>query len=397
MIKLFLTKELKVFEGKKVLFIQDEYDNTNKTKSLINSLGINIVFTCVPKANIEKIYPKDEFPKTRFINNLTGYVSDVLEEEFITESHRDTLIAYRGRSLPLRYGKLGFEKKEIGIYIKDYCRRNKINVDIQVDEKSRIYGDDWEIFMRSSKAMLGSESGSNVFDFDGTLQSKIDNYQNLNPRASSKDVYDKIVKPLEIDNLMNQLSPRIFEMASSKTLMILFEGKYSNSMKPFDHYLPLKKDYSNLKDILKILDDDTKVKKIIDRAYSHLIKSGKYSYKELIKKFDLELGNFKKTYSKKDPALDFLVTTFPKKPIFFNSYRFYQRSLVSNITVLKIKNLVKLLVPIKHLANLKKLSIKVRLIGFKTKNIVIPLVPKRIRKYFKRLIPRKIINFIINL
>jgi hypothetical protein len=369
MIKSFLTKELKIFEGKKVLFIQDEYDNTNKTKSLIKSLGINVVFTCVPNANIQRIYPKDEFPKTRFINNLTGYVSDELLEEFIAESHRDTLIAYRGRSLPLRYGKLGFEKKEIGAYIKDYCERNTINSDIEVDEKSRIYGDDWEIFMRSSKAMLGSESGSNVFDFDGTLQSKIDNYQNLNPRTSRKDVYDKIVKPLEIDNLMNQLSPRIFEMASSKTLMILFEGKYSNIIKPFDHYLPLKKDYSNLKDILKILDDDTKVKKIIDRAYSHLIKSGKYSYKEFIKKFDLELGNFKKTYSKKDPALDFFVTIFPKKPIFFNSYRFDH----------------------------KKLSIKVRLLAFKIKNLVLPLVPMRIRKYLKRLIPKKIINFIINL
>ena len=71
MIKSFLTKELKIFEGKKVLFIQDEYDNTNKTKSLIKSLGINVVFTCVPNANIQRIYPKDEFPKTRFIATLS--------------------------------------------------------------------------------------------------------------------------------------------------------------------------------------------------------------------------------------------------------------------------------------------------------------------------------------
>lgn len=64
------------FDGLKGLFIQDEYDNFEKTKFWIKKINFNVVFTVTPDKSISIVYPKEEFPNQRFINNLTGYAPE---------------------------------------------------------------------------------------------------------------------------------------------------------------------------------------------------------------------------------------------------------------------------------------------------------------------------------
>ena len=59
----------------------------------------------------------------------------------------------------------------------EICAARGIPHDIAMDDASRIYGDAWYKFLGSSRTMLGSESGSNVFDFDGDLEEEIDGIQ----------------------------------------------------------------------------------------------------------------------------------------------------------------------------------------------------------------------------
>jgi len=289
--------KLSSFSGSKVLFIQDEYDNVNFTKSMIKAIGFDLVFTCVPKSSINKIYPKSEFSKkVKFVNNFTGYVPSNLEVDLksdLSPSKRNLIISYRGRLLKIRYGTLGIEKSEIGRVFKNYCETHRIRSDIEWGEESRIYGTNWYKFIKSSRCMLGTESGSNVFDWDGTLQSKIDQYIKTNSKIDDSVIYQKFIKPLEKHGLMNQISPRIFEMAAAKTLMVLMEGSYSGVIKPYKHYLPVKKDYSNITEIIDILvNNNQQVDSIADNAYDELISSGKYSYKNFILMVDNEIANF---------------------------------------------------------------------------------------------------------
>ena len=171
--------KLRNFQGLKVLFIQDEYDHTNLAKRTIRNAGFDLVFSVAPRASIPIIYPSNEFPRTRFINCLTGYVPDDLMSKIgdvPPPSARSLFLAYRGRPLPIRYGKLGQEKVAIGRRVKAYCIENNIPCDVEWDESSRIYGTAWYEFIASARAMLGSESGSNVFDWDGDLQEIIKDY-----------------------------------------------------------------------------------------------------------------------------------------------------------------------------------------------------------------------------
>lgn len=217
--------------------------------------------------------------------------------------------------MPIRYGSLGKEKVEIGQYVKSYCQTHGISCDIEWDESSRIYGDDWYKFIGSSKAMLGSESGSNVFDWNGDLQSSIDRYSRDMPNVKEEDIYQNIIKDREIDGLMNQVSPRIFEMAAAKTIMVLFEGSYSDVLKPGIHFLPLKKDFSNLDQIMSELKDSAKIDAMAERVYQDIILSEKYSYRTFVGVVDGEIQKMLKAKIQSRSAMGLApsdqVTPFP--------------------------------------------------------------------------------------
>ena len=163
---------------------------------------------------------------------------------------RKTWVAYRGRDIGARYGRLGFEKYEIGRRMIEICAARGVPYDIAMDDASRIYGDAWFEFLGSSRTMLGSESGSNAFDFDGDLERGDQAFQAAHRRRPTYQEFKHILDPLEAPFNVGQISPRVFESAAMMTPMILFRGSYSNAIEADVHYIPLEKDFSNADAIL---------------------------------------------------------------------------------------------------------------------------------------------------
>jgi len=291
-ITLNLLGQIRRFKGLKILFVQDEYENTNKTYSAIKSLGISLVYTCVPEEHIQKIYPKENFPKVKFINTLTGFTIDKksTSQKLPLIKDRSCLIGYRGRNLPYWYGDLGQEKIKIGEVMRVESIRRNLMVDISYDDDKRIYGDNWTNFIKKSKATLGTESGSNIFDFDGNIKKSFINFLKLNPTKDYKYVRNKLLGEKKELNIMNQISPRIFEAISLKSALILFEGKYSGVIKPFIHFIPLKKDFSNIDDVFNKLKDDNYLQLMVDRAFKDIILSGSYTYSSFISNYDKQIN-----------------------------------------------------------------------------------------------------------
>jgi len=286
-----VVRALETYSGLKFLFIQDEYDHTKRAWNWINRLGMQLVFTVVPKPSIATVYPPSEFQRTRFVSNLTGYVPEELPpvENLLWPSQRPLMVGYRGRPLPVRYGQLGFEKVAIGAIVKEYCDLTGVACDIAWSEKSRIYGHKWYEFVQSCRSMLGSESGSNVFDWDGNLDQAIDEFKSNCSDVDDDTIYRELIAPLEIDGLMNQLSPKVFEAIAFRTVLVLFEGNYSGVIRPWEHYIPLRKDGSNLIEVMSKLADGEFVDKMADRAWRDVIASGTYSYKSFVKMVDMEI------------------------------------------------------------------------------------------------------------
>jgi hypothetical protein len=293
-------EKFKSFNGIKMIAVQDEYDYTNKLKLAMQQLGYHVVFTAVPQSMLEKVYPEEEFPDTEFISVLTGYVSDQLMERGRTASSlgdRPIHLGYRGRALPARYGRLGFEKFEIGRRMRSICIERRVPHDIEWEDGERIYGDAWYDFIASCRAVLGTESGSNVFDFDGEVAAQ---YQEMTAARGGPVTYSEFrmhTDPIEARYDMAQISPRIFEAAALHTPMILFTGRYSGLIEPDTHYIELKKDFSNIDAVLAQLDDLEGLSRMAQRAYDRLVGSAEFSYRrfagavdETIRRKAKELG-----------------------------------------------------------------------------------------------------------
>src|SRR5207253_10687300 len=57
----------------------------------------------------------------------------------------------------------------------------------------------------------------------------------------------------------------------------------SGVVQPYEHYLPLEKDFSNFDEVSNALRDIDRLEDLTERAYSDLIASGRYSYRSFIR------------------------------------------------------------------------------------------------------------------
>lgn len=270
--------------GLKILFIQDEYDSTETARRWMERLHFDIVYTCVPSEAREFVYPNNRFPGTDFLPTLTGYVPEDEGLDYFVKpmQERTTLIGYRGRQLPYIYGTMGYEKYRIGVDVHRLAEERGLAIDIETDDSKRIYGTGWYKFLGSVRATLGTESGSNVFDFDGTLPKAIQQALKKNPGISFEDIHRNVLAEHEGHVKMNQISPKIFEAIRLRTALVLFEGGYSGVVEAGIHYIPLKKDYSNIDEVFSKLQDIDYLNALTKRAYDDVIGSGKYSYRSFV-------------------------------------------------------------------------------------------------------------------
>lgn len=297
---------LKAFDGLKILAVQDEYDETNALRAAILNLGFDVVLTCVPNESLDFVYPARDFGHVRFERVLTGYVGDDFAESHTSGlplRERPIRIGYRGRDIGGRYGRLGYEKYIIGVRMKDICEAEGVACDIAVDEGSRIYGSAWFDFVGSCRAMLGSESGSNVFDFDGSIARTYRDMASARGGVVSYDEFEPIVREHEDKIHMGQISPRVFECAVMRTPMVLFQGRYSDAIEPETHYIPLEKDFSNAKDVLKRLEDIDALEAMADRAFDHLVRSGAFGYPRFVARIEQVMREGLAAKKKRAPSL----------------------------------------------------------------------------------------------
>jgi hypothetical protein len=70
-----LKLDLSAFDGVKVLMKQDEQVLAGQLAPLVRDKGFDIVLTCLPSAEQEKVYPRATVGDCMLIQVLTGYVS----------------------------------------------------------------------------------------------------------------------------------------------------------------------------------------------------------------------------------------------------------------------------------------------------------------------------------
>jgi hypothetical protein len=267
----------------KIAIPQDEYDHSEVLDEWLSDLGISAIFTNFDENYRQLLYPIMS-NKATFYRCFTGYIDDLAAKQYADRlpSMKARLydIVYRASHLPYWFGSHGQIKYEIADIVAQRALVHRLKCNISTRYEDTITGNQWFDFLASGKTIIGCESGSSVLDRRGEIQSQIQHLLKENPHLSFAEV--SALMPAGWDDYrFFALSPRHFEAIITKTCQILVEGEYDGVLEADRHYIPLKRDFSNLDEVLEKVKDTNLLEEIAERAYQEIYLSGKYSYKSL--------------------------------------------------------------------------------------------------------------------
>jgi glycosyltransferase involved in cell wall biosynthesis len=287
--------KLRDYEGVKVLMKQDENHDFKQIADYIEETRFDLICTCLPESEWYKVYPASKVGDARFLRMLTGYVTPTLRGLDFETDRRPVDVGYRGSIQPLSFGRLAYEKRKIGVDMARRLADKGLRLDVSNRWEDRIGGDLWHRFLGNCKATLGAESGASVFDLRGDLDERCRAAETrLGPYNDSEDYAEQFlhfVSDLEGNVDYAQVSPRHFEACATRTLQLLYPGRYSDIFVPYKHYVPLERDYSNLEEVIEYLQDDRLRAEVTSRAKDEVVGNAQHWVETFVLELDNQIGS----------------------------------------------------------------------------------------------------------
>jgi hypothetical protein len=267
----------------KIALPQDEYDHAEFLEDWLLELGVSDVFSVFEGRRRDLLYPRLT-GRASFHKCFTGYIDEetarALSGRLAPTSARSVDIVYRATHLPYWFGSHGQLKHRIAAAVEERARARDVRTDISTRVEDTIVGAHWFDFLMSGRTVLGCESGSSVLDRRGEIQARIQGLLDRSPGLSFADVSRRMPEGWDGHSFF-ALSPRHFEAVVTKTCQVLVEGEYEGVFAPDRHYLPLRRDFSNLDEILERIRDRRRTEEIAETAYDEIYRSGRYGYATL--------------------------------------------------------------------------------------------------------------------
>jgi len=288
-----ISPDFAAYSGVKVLAKQDEHYQSHAFARFITGKDFDVLVTCVPDGQLSKVYPTASLDGVEVVQQLTSYVSEAVRAmPSLSYEARGIDIGYRGSIQPLICGRLGYEKKQIGDVVDGPAQVAGLTTDISSNWNNRIHGSKWGKFLASCKSVLGVESGSNLFDFNGEVSAACATFTAQRPdltpdtQAFYEAAHSDFLHRYEGNVDYGQLSPRHFEAAATGTMQILYEGRYSDILIPGRHYFPLKRDLSNLAHAFELISNAASWSEMTQAARREVIDSDRFTYAGFARRFD---------------------------------------------------------------------------------------------------------------
>ena len=261
----------------KVALPQDEYDHSEVLDEWLQELGVTTVYSCFGPQQRETLYPLLA-GHAAFRETLTGFIDEssaaALAGRIAPHSQRPHDIVYRATKLPYWFGSHGQLKHRIAEVVEERASSHGLDTDISTRVEDTIYGPGWLEFLMSGRAVIGSESGSSVLDPRGEIQRRISRLLADRPELTFEGVDAQMPDGWD-SYAFFAISPRHLEAVMTKTAQVLVEGGYSGVLEPERHYIPLRRDFSNLDEALERLRDADAVEAMTERAYREVYLDGR--------------------------------------------------------------------------------------------------------------------------
>jgi hypothetical protein len=271
----------------KVCFFSDEHAYCRARRAFIDDHRIDCVYSHVEPRHADEVYGRCARPPL-VVHNIPGYVTDEIRRaaarHSLADAARGVDVGYRGRVLPHWMGRGVREKSDIAVEFARRAEGSGLVLDLDVHEDGRLYGDAWHRFLGDCRSMLGVESGTSYMDLEDEVLSEY-----LASGADDAAVEPEALARWDGNVPYRTIATRHFEAAAFGACQVMFEGVYSGVMEPMVHYLPLRKDFANLAEVLALLASSGVRATIARNARRDLVDSRAYDVARLVAQVDRTL------------------------------------------------------------------------------------------------------------
>ena len=270
----------------KVILPQDEFFHADLLCEFVNHFDVDCIFSVAPPSEWERIYRAVDLTKVKIRQVLTGYIDDAMVPRVCAlaaaEPVRSIDIGYRTAGKPyFWFGRHGYLKQTIADLVNQHGPKWGLRLDVSTSNEDTILGDDWYRFLLRCKYTIGVESGTSVLDWDGEVHRKTDAFVAKHPAATFEEVEAACFPGLDGKTKLYAIGPRHLEASLTRTCQILTEGDYNGILRPHEHYIPVRRDFGNLDEVLAALQTRDS-QSMVEKAYRDVVASGRYTYRSFV-------------------------------------------------------------------------------------------------------------------
>ena len=273
---------LRRLRATKVAMPQDEFIHTDQLTEFLRAFEVDHVLTCAAPSDVAVIYGDLPARGVEFTRVLTGYLDPStvarIERLAATSGPRTVDVAYRAWRPEFWLGRHAQLKGTIADAFEREAPRVGLSTDISVEADDTLIGDAWFRLLLRARWTIGVEGGASILDRDGTLQERTLAYVVDHPGADFAEVERACFPGLDGSLDLMAISPRHLEACATRTAQVLVEGEYNGVLEAGTHYVALRRDMSNLSDILAAMSNDVLRAQLADRAYADVVASRRFEY-----------------------------------------------------------------------------------------------------------------------
>jgi hypothetical protein len=155
-------------------------------------------------------------------------------------------------------------------------RSHVLRVDIAYHRVAR---SEWSAFLSRCSGTIGAESGTYYLERDDATQGAVRSFLADVPNATFDEVHRRFWLPKSGGVSGKAISSRHFEAAGTKTCQILIEGEYNGILRGDQHFIPVRRDLSDVESATRRFMDVAERQGIADRAYEHIMSAHTYAHR----------------------------------------------------------------------------------------------------------------------
>jgi hypothetical protein len=137
----------------------------------------------------------------------------------------------------------------------------------------------WSEFLNCCRGIVGAESGTSYLERDDRTQQAVADFLRGRPGATFDEVFDRFFRDYRSPVSGKAISSRHFEPIGTETCQVLVEGHYNGILVADEHYIALRRDLSNVADVVARLQDEPYRARMVRRAKEYALDAHTYRHR----------------------------------------------------------------------------------------------------------------------